>query len=310
MRNHNRSSLLSCVLLALSAIALIAISASAQSSVSGANGDDLVDAKLLSVPKAKLPKEASDTGLGGRVAVWVSVDEKGKVVSGEASGPDWVCKSVSSPDVVALRSTAKAAALQAKFSPAMKGGQAVVSTMILNFDFPGRRLLIDTVPIGSDTATVKLSESNSSEKSKTGSTDLSSENVKSSNTVRLGSVDPNSTESRSITLGNAGTATPPRDVTYNPNSKTLSGGVLNGKAVSLPAPPYPAAAKAVRASGAVSIQILILENGTVFAARPLSGHPLLRNAAGAAACGARFTPTLLDGNPVKVSGVITYNFNL
>jgi TonB family protein len=298
------------VLFVLSAIAIIAISASAHSSVSGANGDDLVDAKLLSVPKVKLPKESSATGLGGRVIVRVSIDEKGHVVDGEASGPDWVCQNVSSPDVVALRSAAKAVALQAKFSPAMNGGQAVVSTMLLNFDFPGRRLLIDTAAVGSGTATVKLSESNSSEKSTTGSIDLSSENVKSSNTVRLGSVDPNSTKSRAVTFGNADTATPPRDVPYNPNSTTLSGGVLNGKAVSLPAPPYPPAAKAVRASGAVSIQILILENGTVFAAKPLSGHPLLRSAASDAACEARFTPTLLEGSPVKVSGVITYNFNL
>ncbi len=37
-----------------------------------------------------------------------------------------------------------------------------------------------------------------------------------------------------------------------PPPKTVSGGVLNGKATSLPKPAYPAAAKAVRAGGAVS----------------------------------------------------------
>lgn len=90
--------------------------------------------------------------------------------------------------------------------------------------------------------------------------------------------------------------------------KSISGGVLNGKATSLPKPEYPPAAMAVRASGAVSVQVLIDENGDVVSANAVSGHPLLRAASEAAARGAKFSPTLLEGNPVKVSGVITYNF--
>ena len=90
--------------------------------------------------------------------------------------------------------------------------------------------------------------------------------------------------------------------------KQISGGVLNGKAVSLPKPAYPPAAKAVGASGAVSVQVLIDENGNVVSASAASGHPLLRAAAVAAARGAKFSPTKLSGEPVKVSGVITYNF--
>ncbi|HJS52368.1 MAG TPA: TonB family protein [Pyrinomonadaceae bacterium] len=90
--------------------------------------------------------------------------------------------------------------------------------------------------------------------------------------------------------------------------KTVSGGVLNAKAISLPKPPYPPAAKAVRASGAVTVQVLIDEDGNVVSATAVSGHPLLRAAAVAAARGARFTPTSLGGQRVKVSGVITYNF--
>jgi len=90
--------------------------------------------------------------------------------------------------------------------------------------------------------------------------------------------------------------------------KQISGGVLNGKATSLPKPPYPPAARAVRASGAVSVQVLIDEGGSVVSASAVSGHPLLRAAAVQAARGARFSPTQLSGQPVKVSGVITYNF--
>lgn len=93
-----------------------------------------------------------------------------------------------------------------------------------------------------------------------------------------------------------------------PVPKTVSGGVLNGKATSLPKPAYPAAAKAVRAGGAVSVQVLISESGSVISASAVSGHPLLRAAAESAARGARFSPTLLSGQAVKVSGVITYNF--
>lgn len=100
---------------------------------------------------------------------------------------------------------------------------------------------------------------------------------------------------------------PPPPVKKEP-PRTVSGGVLNGKATSLPKPAYPPAAKAVRAGGSVTVQVLISETGSVISASAVSGHPLLRPAAAAAARGARFSPTLLSGQPVKVSGVITYNF--
>jgi TonB family protein len=90
--------------------------------------------------------------------------------------------------------------------------------------------------------------------------------------------------------------------------KQISGGVLNGKAISLPKPAYPPAARAVRASGAVSVQVLIDENGNVISASAISGHALLRTAAVQAARGSKFPPTKLSGQPVKVSGIITYNF--
>ena len=90
--------------------------------------------------------------------------------------------------------------------------------------------------------------------------------------------------------------------------KTISGGVINGKAVNLPQPEYPSAAKTVGASGTVSVQILVDENGNVISATPVSGHPLLRSAAAIAAQNAKFAPTMLAGQPIKVSGIITYVF--
>lgn len=94
------------------------------------------------------------------------------------------------------------------------------------------------------------------------------------------------------------------------NSGQISGGVLNGKAISLPAPPYPPAARAVRASGTVIVQVLVDESGRVVSANSTSGHPLLRAAAEQAARRAKFEPARSGDMPVKVSGVIKYEFTL
>ena len=90
--------------------------------------------------------------------------------------------------------------------------------------------------------------------------------------------------------------------------KRISGGVVNGKAISLPKPPYPAAARAVRAKGQVRVSVVISKTGKVISASASSGHPLLKRAALAAARRAKFRPTKLSGQPVEVTGVIVYNF--
>ncbi|HEY8185895.1 MAG TPA: TonB family protein [Pyrinomonadaceae bacterium] len=101
---------------------------------------------------------------------------------------------------------------------------------------------------------------------------------------------------------------PPPPPQPTPPRAPISGGVLNGKAISLPKPAYPAIAKQAHASGTVVVQVTIDENGNVISAHAVSGHPLLQSVAVAAARGARFSPTKLSGQPVKVTGVITYNF--
>ena len=92
--------------------------------------------------------------------------------------------------------------------------------------------------------------------------------------------------------------------------KLIDGGVINGKAIELPNASYPAAARAVNASGVVTVRVTVDENGNVISARAISGHPLLQSAAVSAARGAKFLPTSLDGQPIKFSGIITYNFVL
>ena len=101
---------------------------------------------------------------------------------------------------------------------------------------------------------------------------------------------------------------PPPEPKPTPPRAPISGGVLNGKAISLPHPVYPPIAKQAHASGTVVVQVTIDENGNVISAHAVSGHPLLQAVAVAAARGARFSPTKLSGQPVKVTGVITYNF--
>ena len=93
-----------------------------------------------------------------------------------------------------------------------------------------------------------------------------------------------------------------------PEGAQISGGVLNGKAVSLPQPEFPAIAKSARASGSVTVEITVDETGNVIAAHAVSGHPLLQAAAVRAARQASFSPTRLNGEPVKVAGVLIYNF--
>ena len=99
------------------------------------------------------------------------------------------------------------------------------------------------------------------------------------------------------------------DTNSSAGSRTISGGVLNAKAIDFPQPAYPPAARAVRATGSVSVQVLIDEKGEVISAAAVSGHPLLRAAAVQAARQARFGPTKLSGQPVKMSGVLTYSFS-
>jgi protein TonB len=108
--------------------------------------------------------------------------------------------------------------------------------------------------------------------------------------------------------GGAKPPPPPPAPPKPPPSKPISGGVLNGKVRNKVTPPYPPAARAVRASGTVTVQVTVDEGGRVISASAVSGHPLLRAAAAQAARGTTFSPTLLSGQPVKVTGVITYNF--
>jgi TonB family protein len=94
-----------------------------------------------------------------------------------------------------------------------------------------------------------------------------------------------------------------------PKSGSDATSVLNGRAVTLPKPEYPDAARERNLAGMVVVKVEIDESGNVIKARDMcQGPPFLSEAAVAAALTARFTPTKLDGKPIKVIGVIQYNF--
>jgi VWFA-related protein/TonB family protein len=101
---------------------------------------------------------------------------------------------------------------------------------------------------------------------------------------------------------------PPTNTSQPAPKKPLTGGVLNGKALVLPKPVYPPAAKRNGASGTIVVEVLIDESGKVISARAVSGPPALQAAAVQAARQAKFSPTTLSGQPVQVVGTITYTF--
>jgi TonB family protein len=95
-----------------------------------------------------------------------------------------------------------------------------------------------------------------------------------------------------------------------PLLKPVSGGVLNGTALSLPSPIYPDTARRMRIAGVVVVEVVLDETGKVISAHATSGPSALRDVAVQAALKARFSPTKLSGQPVKVTGVINYKFAL
>jgi Ca-activated chloride channel family protein len=93
-----------------------------------------------------------------------------------------------------------------------------------------------------------------------------------------------------------------------PQKLTVAGGVLNGRAKSLPVPVYPEVARRMRVSGTVIVEVTVDESGRVSEARVAGGPALLRQAALDAARQARFPPTLVGGQPARLTGVINYTF--
>lgn len=101
---------------------------------------------------------------------------------------------------------------------------------------------------------------------------------------------------------------PPADPVARPPARPRHIGIISGLALRRVEPPYPSMAKAIGADGPVVVSVTVSETGDVLEAHAVSGHPTLRTAAVDAARRWRFTPTILNGTPIKVIGTITFNF--
>ena len=98
------------------------------------------------------------------------------------------------------------------------------------------------------------------------------------------------------------------ELVAGPEAIDFRGGILNGKALKLPKPEYPAQARNAWVEGTVIVQVTINEQGKVVRACAIKGPALLWFTSERAAYASEFAPTKLAGKPVKVTGVITYNF--
>jgi outer membrane biosynthesis protein TonB len=258
------------------------------------------------IPLPKYPDAAK--GMGGTISVPVSVNPDGRVtVDGAPTGPRPLCPAAKEPKALALRQAAAAAAAKARFSNL--SGTAVSGWIRYTFTgappvvVPGEAArVVPTEGARVEPRPDRMTILGTSEMD-TGATPPGKPNPSTSGGISTTYNAPPTDLKAAKIIGNGGLS-----VKEGEDRKTISGGVLNGKAIALPRPQYPMAARAVRASGSVSVQVLIDEEGNVSRAEAISGHPLLRTASETAACSSRFSPTLLVGNPVKVAGVITYNY--
>jgi protein TonB len=94
------------------------------------------------------------------------------------------------------------------------------------------------------------------------------------------------------------------------DGKPLEVGSLLPKATDKPAPTYPPTARAARVTGRVTVFLMLDEKGAVAKVERTDGPELLRGAAIDAARRWKFRPTVVNGQPVRVSGFINFNFTL
>jgi len=93
-----------------------------------------------------------------------------------------------------------------------------------------------------------------------------------------------------------------------PRVGEIYGPSLNAKAISLPQPVYPPSLVGLDVSDPVTVHVVVDTEGNVISAAAISGNPLLRASAAAAARKAKFTPDRIAGQPVRFDGILTYTF--
>jgi TonB family protein len=285
----------------------------------------VVNSLATNLVKPEIPPAARAVNAYGAVSVRVEIDENGQVVSAEAVSGHAL-----------LKKSAEAAAWKSTFTPTIKGGKPVKVAGILVFNFHGgketakpKTIVEDFTEFGevlNDTA-VSLPAPEYPAAAKAvqagGAVIVEVELDKEGNVISAKAVSGHpllkKSAEKAAFFAKFKTELLKGFIVYKfvadgsedlfaEHKDALSGSVLCGKATSLPKPAYPAAAKEAKADGAVNVAVVIGTDGKVIAAKAISGHELLREAAEQAASMAKFAPTLMNGKPVKTKGIIVYNF--
>ncbi len=105
-------------------------------------------------------------------------------------------------------------------------------------------------------------------------------------------------------------APPPAPPVIKKEPVRRSTGVQESKLIKKVDPVYPQIAIHARVSGVVILDVRVDEEGNVESIRVLSGHPLLNEAAVSAVRQWKYSPTILNGEPVPVIATVTVIFNL
>ncbi|REJ79030.1 MAG: energy transducer TonB [Acidobacteria bacterium] len=88
----------------------------------------------------------------------------------------------------------------------------------------------------------------------------------------------------------------------------ISRGVVNGTAIKLYRPEYPEAARSIRLRGLVEVEVTIGFDGLVENAEVIKGNKIFHDSVLSAVKRSKFAPTFLGGVPIKVRGVLVYDF--
>lgn len=124
---------------------------------------------------------------------------------------------------------------------------------------------------------------------------------------------PNSTQP-SNPAGDTGAGTGSKEQGDKPSTQANidPNKIVDGGAISLPAPPYPARARENEEEGTVRITVIVEPNGVISDATisASSGSRILDNAALAAARKAKIRPKQINGIAVRSRFVVPYQFNL
>jgi TonB family protein len=334
------------VFLTVFLVVLIGVAAVGAQETPKAVKGGILNGRAIKLPAPAYPEAAKLENAGGPVSVAVTVDEEGNVIDAVAATEITITADDNSsmeakPIHPALREAAEKAAREAKFSPTKLSGQPVRVSGTITYNFVAGsppeqdRVLrpIDGRVINGRAITLPKPAypSAAAEARVTGAVNIQVSIDEAGNVITA-------TVASGHPLLSAPAVEAAREAKFSPTRLSgqpvkitgiltyyfkadgewytgetapeapVDGGVVNSKATSFPMPAYPPAARAVRAGGAVSVHVVIDEQGNVVTAMAVSGNPLLRSAAVTAAQDAKFSPTLLEGKPITVTGILVYNF--